>query len=125
MSRVVSLGSHNLNSPFCEQATVQDGGAKPPEFTDLYTGNLAVARHFLESLGMDFQQCGCFIAIEQLLKSNFRDFRPVGWFGNKAGHCCLRKYCFAASKLPELFEGTFRHAEESNSFTERAYEQQE
>src|SRR5947208_16930640 len=61
---------HLVLKPF-----VQDRRPKTPESADLDSRDLAVACHFLESLGMDLQESCGFVTVEQLFEGQFTNLR--------------------------------------------------
>jgi hypothetical protein len=76
---------------FAFKPIVQNGGTKTPELSDPRAYNLSATGHLLESLGMNFQESGCLICVQELLKVRVSVFNAVGWFGNKPGPSRLRE----------------------------------
>jgi len=47
---------------------VEIRGAEPPKFADVNARDFAVASHFLKSLGMNSEETGSFITVEERLE---------------------------------------------------------
>ena len=61
------LASHLVCEPCIERR-----GAEAPQFTYLDSCDLPLARHLLESLGVDFKQGSCLIAVKQLFEGSYK-----------------------------------------------------